>query len=404
MISRKIPDARKTAPLLGALLGLSIGSLAIGHVAGGRHVALFLIGGLLGVTFFRASFGFAGAWRKLVLERRGAAIRSQFLMVALTSALILPGLWFLPTYGVRVGGAFAPIGVSLIVGATLFGFGMQLGGGCGSGTLFTVGGGNRKMVITLMAFIGGSTIGTIYLPWWISQPSLGTINLAGTVGPAATVIGTIALLALLAMLTMALERSRHGAIEPSKREDGPRLSLRGPLRPIEAAVIISVLNLATLIVAGHPWSITYGFGLWGAKMAAAVGFDVDNWLFWQLPTNARSLNATVLSEVTSIMDFGLILGAMVAAGAAGKFYPKTHLSLGSVSSAILGGLMMGFGARLSFGCNIGAFVGGIASGSLHGWVWFCCAFVGSLIAIWGGKFRYRALLLVTRSTDGSARG
>jgi len=30
---------------------------------------------------------------------------------------------------------------------------------------------------------------------------------------------------------------------------------------------------------------------------------------------------------------------------------------------------MGLGGRLAFGCNIGAMVGGIASGSLHGFVW-----------------------------------
>jgi hypothetical protein len=36
--------------------------------------------------------------------------------------------------------------VSVIVGATMFGLGMQLGGGCGSGTLFTVGGGSARMI------------------------------------------------------------------------------------------------------------------------------------------------------------------------------------------------------------------------------------------------------------------
>ncbi|MGB0162844.1 MAG: YeeE/YedE thiosulfate transporter family protein, partial [Candidatus Puniceispirillaceae bacterium] len=35
---------------------------------------------------------------------------------------------------------------------------------------------------------------------------------------------------------------------------------------------------------------------------------------------------------------------------------------------------------LSFGCNIGAFLGGIASGSLHGWIWFVLAMGGS----WAG--------------------
>ena len=30
---------------------------------------------------------------------------------------------------------------------------------------------------------------------------------------------------------------------------------------------------------------------------------------------------------------------------------------------------MGYGARIAFGCNIGAYFGGIASFSLHGWLW-----------------------------------
>ena len=47
----------------------------------------------------------------------------------------------------------------------------------------------------------------------------------------------------------------------------------------------------------------------------------------------------------------------------------------------IGGLLMGWGARLGFGCNIGAIVGGVASGSLHGWVWFAAALPGCLIGI-----------------------
>jgi uncharacterized membrane protein YedE/YeeE len=42
---------------------------------------------------------------------------------------------------------------------------------------------------------------------------------------------------------------------------------------------------------------------------------------------------------------------------------------------------MGWGARIGFGCNIGAFVGGVASGSLHGWIWFAAALGGCAIGI-----------------------
>ena len=37
-------------------------------------------------------------------------------------------------------------------------------------------------------------------------------------------------------------------------------------------------------------------------------------------------------------------------------------------AALLGGLLMGYGARLAGGCSVGALVGGTASFSLHGWL------------------------------------
>jgi hypothetical protein len=42
---------------------------------------------------------------------------------------------------------------------------------------------------------------------------------------------------------------------------------------------------------------------------------------------------------------------------------------------------MGYGARISTGCNIGAMVVGIASGSLHGWAWMALAFLGSIAGV-----------------------
>jgi len=77
----------------------------------------------------------------------------------------------------------------------------------------------------------------------------------------------------------------------------------------------------------------------------------------------------------------MLLGAMAAAAAAKPFAAGAWPPAKSLLAAAVGGLLMGWGARLGFGCNIGAFVGGVASGSLHGWVWFGLALVGSLIGI-----------------------
>jgi hypothetical protein len=43
---------------------------------------------------------------------------------------------------------------------------------------------------------------------------------------------------------------------------------------------------------------------------------------------------------------------------------------------------MGYGARLAFGCNIGGFLGGVVSGSLHGWWWLVFGYIGSVGGVW----------------------
>jgi len=79
------------------------------------------------------------------------------------------------------------------------------------------------------------------------------------------------------------------------------------------------------------------------------------------------------------MNLGIVFGAMAAASLAGRFGPHWRLSARDVLTAVLGGLLMGYGARLAHGCNIGAFLGGIVSGSMHGWWWMVWGFAGSLV-------------------------
>ena len=81
------------------------------------------------------------------------------------------------------------------------------------------------------------------------------------------------------------------------------------------------------------------------------------------------------------MNFGILLGALIAASLARNFAPSFRLPWKSVLAAIIGGLLLGYGARIAFGCNIGAFFGGVSSTSLHGWLWFAAAFIGSSLAV-----------------------
>ena len=102
-----------------------------------------------------------------------------------------------------------------------------------------------------------------------------------------------------------------------------------------------------------------------------------SWPYWQSAPNAAALRANVLTDVTSVMDIGIMLGALAAAGMAGRFAPLQRVPPKSMVAAVLGGLLLGYGARIAYGCNIGAYFSGIASSSVHGWLWFAAAFAGN---------------------------
>ena len=95
-----------------------------------RQAALFIVGAFAGVVLYHAAFGFTSAWRVFIADRRGAGLRAQMLMLAITCAVFFPILASGTFMGRPVTGSISPIGVGVAAGAFIFGLGMQLGGGC----------------------------------------------------------------------------------------------------------------------------------------------------------------------------------------------------------------------------------------------------------------------------------
>jgi uncharacterized membrane protein YedE/YeeE len=375
------PDLR-VVTVAGLLL--AGGALALGGNVDWRTAALYLLGGALGLVLYHATFGFASSWRRLVAEGRGAGLRAQMLMLALATVIFLPLLAEGSLFGRTMVGAVAPFGVSVAVGAFLFGVGMQLGGACASGTLYTVGGGSTPMVVTLVFFAVGSLIGSAHLPWWLGLPKT-TVSLPAELGLAGALALQLGLFAAIAGATALLELRRHGWLEEVRPGaltwGGWRNLIQGPWPLFAGAVALALLNGATLALAGHPWNVSFGYTLWGAEAASALGLDVASWSFWTWPYPKRALEGGIFAETTSVMNFGIIAGALLAAGLAARFAPKRHIAPGTALAAVIGGLLMGYGARLAFGCNIGALFSGIASGSLHGWLWMAAALAGTYLGL-----------------------
>ena len=376
------PARTAVAPLVAFIL-LLLGAVFLQNSVGSRQVLLLVVGAALGLTLYHAAFGFTSAWRVFINDRRGAGLRAQMVMLAVAVVLFFPALAAGTLFGQPVVGLVAPIGVSVVVGAFIFGIGMQLGGGCASGTLFTVGGGNARMLVTLLFFICGSLIATHHVDWWFSLPSFPATSIVKSFGVVPALLVSLAVFALIAAVTVHLEKRRHGALEApvASQQPGLRRFLRGPWPLVWGAIGLALLNYATLALAGRPWGITSAFALWGAKAVTALGVDVSSWGFWQIPGNAKALAAPVWQDVTSVMNVGIILGALMAAGLAGRFAPSLKIPARALLAAVIGGLLLGYGSRMAYGCNIGAYFSGIASGSLHGWVWLVAAFIGNSVGV-----------------------
>lgn len=349
--------------------------------AGPRAALLMLVGIGFGLVLEGLRFGFTGPWRTIVTERDGRGLMAQMLAIGLTAVFAFPLLAAFPT---ELSGAHAPVGAAMIVAAFVFGFAMQLVMGCGSGTLVNAGSGNAISLLALLGFIAGSFLGTLHLGWWSSFAALPVLTLQGIFGNYGGLGVTLLGLAFLAVVIA--RRALPGRRLPSRR-----LWI--------AAALIAGLAVLNLVIAGQSWGVVYGLGLWGAKLVAATGVDLAGSAFWGAPSHAERLQQSLLTDVTSLTNIGLIAGAFMVMRWRKSPDPQVApLSIRSWFVILSAGLVLGYSARVAFGCNVGAFFSGVSTGSLHGWVWFVAAFAGSMLGI-----RLRPRLLQTLSKQrGSA--
>lgn len=367
----------KVAPaLLGGLL-LAGGFL----ISDSKMAVMFAIALAMGLALCHASFGFSAAYRHLFTGGDTSGAQSHLILLALTTVFFAPFLANGTAFGSSVGGAIAPVGVGMAFGAAIFGIGMQLANACASGTLYTAGSGNLRMFVVLICFCIGAFWGSLDLGWWQSLPGIEPISLGNEFGWLAAVATQLTVFAFLFVLLRKLNDRRDGKDGQTTTSFSIEKIFRGPWPLVWGAVALALLNWATLVNAGHPWSVTWGFTLWSGKVAVLLGWDPSSSSFWANGFQANALKNSIWSDVTSVMNMGILAGAALASILASRISKinKTHWR--SLLAAVIGGLLLGYGARLAYGCNIGAFVSGVASTSLHGWVWILCALPGNWIGV-----------------------
>ena len=334
-----------------------------------RQAALFVVGIGLGAVLASKRFGFTTGWRMLIEDKDPSGVLGQLLLLALAACLAMPLLGHFP----ELTAALGPPSVSLLVGAFVFGLCMQIADGCGSGTLYKAGLGIPMNAAILPVFAIGSFLGSVHLGWWLDLGRTAPVGLVSAWGWDVALAATLSALALIAAgVSFYCKRANlQSGIAPKP------LFVR---KWVIGAIFLAVLATLNLVIAGQPWGVVYGFGLWAAKVASATGaVDLSaNW-FWSQPGNAARLSETVLLDVTSITNIGILAGALWISAA--KPTSAKPLTGQQWVIALVAGLVLGYSSRLAFGCNVGAMFSGISTGSIHGWIWVPLAFAGTIFGL-----------------------
>jgi uncharacterized protein len=240
-----------------------------------------------------------------------------------------------------------------ILGGLLFGVGMVLAGGCASGITYRMGEG---MVGAMAAIAGFSLAGLmaamgIFKPFVTSLQESTTIKMAdGSAPTVAKILGVPYYVAALGIAIVAaalwifLARRNKGEEDDYDFDDpatlGERIFKRG------WGWLVTGLAIGVISIAAFPLSAATGRNYPLGITGGWVGF------FRTLITGENAISWEVL------LVLGVVAGAAIAALIAGEIGLRAPAPK-MIVQTFGGGLLMGFGAVCSSGCNVGHILSGV---------------------------------------------
>ncbi len=323
----------------------------------------------IGCVFFRSKFGFSYTWRVTITQRNMLGMQAQMLwiLLTLTPFFILTSIEFDgQMYAVA---NVRPLTLAIVIGAILFGIGMQLSGACTSGSIVGMGQGNSVPLFGIVGFITGALFAAYHSTYWQSLPALPSFSFFQSWG-----WGGLLAMILIVVAMFIICKKLH--VPPAEPETKKKPSL------MRAAVYLALLTTLLLALSGQPWGIVNGFTVMGGKLLLWWGYeDIDFWDFWTRYNAASEvLYNDSFSQTQIITNVGMLIGVVLASYYASQFrfsIPAPKM----VVLSLVGGLLMGYGAQISYGCNIGSYMSALSSGSMHGWLWFIFALFGTGIGV-----------------------
>ena len=369
---------------LGLVLLLVLALLSIATDAS----QLLLVGILIGFVFIHFGFGFTGYWRSFFEGKRSDGIRGHLWLLGLGSLAFFPALSILPEFDIAAHGAIRPLGVNVVFGAFIFGIGMALAGTCSSGALRYLGEFKFRYYWVFICMIIGGTVAASQFEFWLTLSQWGVFSFAREINWQLGLMINLAIIATLYYTFSQIEKRQHNQV--TTLFDRSNKTYTWGFSPIIwAAVLTVILSFAILVLSGNTWAVSWIFPKLGILAIDQLGLEID-WDFWEFTAmNETGLMRPLGEDKIFLTSLGFFIGVAI-------YHIISHLThspikkrktelkkftIKSLFSTTIAGLIMGYGAVIAYGCNIGGFFSAIISGSIHGWIWFASAFIGMWLTL-----------------------
>jgi uncharacterized protein len=357
-----------------------------------------LFGFLFGYILQRSRFCFAAGFRDIFMVRNTAVSRAILLLLLLTS------IGFFVVHSIQGGlpgnGIIYPLGLHTLVGGLLFGFGMVIAGNCVTGGLMRMGEGYLMQWFTFIGLLIGSALGAWNLQFWgpLSIESAPVIFIPDALGWPVTIALYFILIALLYLLALWYER---GTLKSLTAISMSRLSVKSGLKSLRrmifsseswpytlGAAALALTNTLLFAFWGHPAGITSGLTHLSGWLACRSGLTPCDWYYFEKLIYLES-RRIYLEHPLLYLSAAIVAGSLFASLLHREFRLRRPKSLKFISSALVGGTLLGYSSRVAMGCNFGGFWSGAASFSLHSWVFGFFILIGAYL---GGKFFMKYLV------------
>lgn len=358
------------------------------HDAPGRgpaHSLALLIGAALGVVFERGRFCFFCILRDYIEHKNSAGL------FAILTALAVGGVGYALVFGIFLPNAFTgrlppnahigPVSPATALAGLAFGLGMALSGACISGHLYRLGEGYSRAPLALIGALIG--FGAGFLTWeqlYINLIARAPVAwLPATFGYGGALAIHLAVLTILAIVLLRrlpeLVAQPGGRITPGRIWNALFVQRWNPL--VTGALVGAIGVVAYLRI--EPLGVTSQIGSFSRTLLHSA-----NLLDGRLPgLDAFAGCATIVTDTITdngLLVIGLVLGSLAAALLANKFQ-LSRLTLTNGTTALLGGILMGWGAMTALGCTVGTLLSGISAFALSGWVFGAAVFAGVWLGI-----------------------